>query len=627
MIIPILLGAAVVPVLISAFSVTSSYRAGSFLYGSIAVASLYLLLAGTSVHMVAGDYLALTIDPLSSAFLMVVSTVWALTSFFSIEYDRNSRSNAVSFHLAVLSMMVVMVSGSFPLFLFGWEGMTISGYLLIGYRKGMNNIPPYVFLVYGELSTLLVMVMGIGMYFESGSMIFSTGPFDQVILFLGIMGFFIKMGVMPFQITEWLPIAHGNASSNGSILFSAAMTTVALYSIMRFITISEPGNVFGLLIMGIGAFSLLFGSIYSASAEHVKMLPAYSTIENSGAMLIFVGSIIVLESLGQMHIAAFAFAGLMIFAFSHALSKGGLFMFAGVMERSSGSTEIKSYKGGSNSTFYGAGGFLASISLAGMLPLGGGVGEWMLLETLFVMSILGSLLTSLVSVIVGATAALGGGISIISMTKIYGFGSRGAHARKGKEGYMRISLLAMGASVLLVGLLSTVYLDAIGKMIMEYTGINAGAFVGGALVVPYGFLISSFSSNGPFGGISPFFTALFIFAFAGIPLLLFRNARTRSVTNWNGGLGEEDKLHSFAYANSLRLTMRRFYLTTEESRGTKYSERTFDAFWLVIIFLARKTVSFSRILGVKIMNSSLMAYVMYIMLAFFAVMIYIIIQP
>ncbi len=623
MILPLLLVAAFIPVLISAFSVTNSYRAGTMLYSVIAATSLYALLAGTTAHVIVSSYLAFSIDPLFSAFLLIISTVWAVTSFFSIEYDRKSRPNALSFHLAILAMMVVMISGSFPLFLSGWEVMTISGYLLIGYRKGMNSIPPYVFLVYGELSTLLIMVMGAGMYFQSGTMIFTAEPYNQVIVFLGIMGFFIKMGVMPFQITEWLPIAHGNASTNGSVLFSAAMTTVALYSVLRFITISDPGEVFGLLIMGIGAFSLLFGSIYSASAEHVKMLPAYSTIENSGAMLIFTGAFVVMDTLNQMQIATFALAGLLIFAFSHALSKSGLFMFAGIMEESTGATEIKSYHGGNNSTFYGAGGFLNSVSLAGMLPLGGGVGEWMLLETLFIMSIIGNSVTSLVSIIVGATAALGGGISIISMTKIFGFGSRGAHEKGRKEGPMRISLLAMGAGVILLGAFSTLYVALVSNMIGGYTGIAATTILGGALIVPHDFLLTSSSSTGPFGGISPLFTALFITLFTGVLLLSFRGASSRTVVNWNGGIEEEDKLHSFAYANSLRLTMKRFYLTTEERKAGKYSERTFDAFWLVIIFLARKTVALSRIVGRWVMNSSLMAYVFYIMVAFFAVMIYI----
>ncbi|MCL5785589.1 MAG: hypothetical protein M1151_02830 [Candidatus Thermoplasmatota archaeon] len=623
MILPLFLVAALIPVVISTLSVKNSYRAGTVLYSLIAATSLYALMTGTTHHVVVSSYLAFSIDPLFSAFLLMISAVWAITSFFSIEYDRKSRPNAFSFHLAILSMMVVMTSESFPLFLSGWEGMTISGYFLIGFRKGMNSIPPYVFLVYGELSTLLIMVMGVGMYFQSSTMLFIADSYNQIIVFLGVMGFFIKMGVMPFQITEWLPIAHGNASTNGSILFSAAMTTVALYSILRFITISDPGEVFGLLIMGIGAFSLLFGSIYSASAEHVKMLPAYSTIENSGAMLIFTGAFIVLGALGQMQIATFALAGLLIFAFSHALSKSGLFMFSGIMEQSTGTTEIKSYRGGNNSTFYGAGGFLSSVSLAGMLPLGGGVGEWMLLETIFVMSILGNSITSLVSIIVGATAALGGGISIISMTKIFGFGSRGAHEKGRKEGPMRISLLAMGAGVILIGAFSTLYVALVSNMIGRYTGMAATTIISGALIVPNGFLLASSSSTGSFGGISPFFTALFIALFTGVLLLSFREARSRTVVNWNGGIEEEDKLHSFAYANSLRLTMKRFYLTTEERRGSKYSERTFDAFWLVIIFLARKTVAFSRIVGMRVMNSSLTAYVLYIMVAFFAVMIYI----
>ncbi|MHB8396833.1 MAG: proton-conducting transporter transmembrane domain-containing protein [Thermoplasmataceae archaeon] len=622
-IIPFLLLLSIAPVIANMYGVRLSYRTGAVAFSVVAVTSLYLMLEGYTSYHAAGQYIAVGIDPLTSGFLMILAMVWALASLYSTEYDQGSISNSLTYNTAMFAMVILLLSRSFPVFLSAWETMTISGYFLIGMRKTVGPIPPYVFLVYGELSTLFIIAMGSAIYFQTGTMIFVHGPYNEVLLFLGIMGFFIKMGVMPFQITEWLPIAHGNATTNGSILFSATMTTAAVYSILRFILLSEPGIFFGSLLMSIGAFSLLFASIYSASSEHVKMLPAYSTIENGGAMLILLGAFVIASDSGFPGIAAFALAGLMVFVLAHSLAKCGLFMFSGIMEKASGSPEIKDYHGGSNSTYYGGGGILNSISLSGMLPLGGGIGEWMLLETLFILSIIGNSPLSLLSTVVGAAAALGGGISIISMTKIFGYGSRGAHEGKRKEGAMRTALLLAGIMVFLAGILSSFYIMAISPVVQEFTGIRTAGIISGLLIIPNGFLITSHSSTGLFGVVSPFFVALFIALFSGVMIVAGTRFRKREVSTWNGGIPEGDKLNSFAYANSLRLTMKRLYLTKEEREGKLYSERTFDAFWLTVVFLSRKTVGFSRAMGRAVMNSSLAAYVFYIMVAFFLVMIYV----
>lgn len=612
-----------IPVIVSLSGAGRAYITGTAVYILTAFVSLYSLLSNTSVIMHIGTYVALGTDPLTSLFIFILSAVWVLSSIFSFEYDRDSFSNSFSYTLAIFAMFVLVLSRSFIIFISGWEVMTIAGYILIGYRKGMSRDPPYVFLAYGELSTLLIIVMAAGMYFQTGSTLFIAGQYSQVLLFLGIMGFFIKMGVMPFQITEWLPIAHGNASTNGSILFSATMTTAAIYSILRFMSLSFEGQIFGFLMMGIGAFSLLFASVYSASSEHVKMLPAYSTIENGGAMLILVGVFIIFHDTGFYEMSTFALVALMIFVFAHAVSKAGLFMFGGILERSTGSSEIKDYHGGNNSTYYGAGGFLISSSLSGMLPLGGGVGEWMLLESLFVMATMGQSTITLVSTIVGAMAALGGGISIISMTKIFGFGSRGSHEKGKKEGLMRTALLLSGLGVAAIGVLSTLFVTAMGNAAIQLTGIAPGPLITGALLVPQGFLLTSYSAQGIFGAISPLFASILVILFSGFMYASFRGFKRRTVENWTGGIGAEDTLHSFAYANSLRLTMRRFYLTREEHDGSVYSERTFDAFWLLVIIVSRKTVAFSRAFGRVIMNSSLSSYVFYIIIAVFFVMIFV----
>ena len=462
-----------IPLLISAVSKKISYAAGMVAAGVTIALAIISLTQSHITETVALGSSVFGVDSLSWYFLLVGSVSWILTSLYSISYDDYSRVVTASYHAAILSIVLLIFSRSYLPFLFAWEGMSISGYFLISYKRNTDRVPPYVFLVFGEMSTLLILLMFASFYASTGISYFVKSDYSQIALLVGLIGFVVKLGITPFQMTEWLPIAHGGAPVNGSVLFSATMTMASLYSILRIISFAHPSILIGGLLMAIGAFSLLFAAIYAASSEHTKMLPAYSTIENSGAMLILAGASITSLNYGDLQLATFALAGALVYVFTHTVAKTGLFLYAGYIEKTSGTLDLTRVTGSSSSVF-STGGLLNALSLSGLLPFGGGLGEWMLLETLFVMVTFNSPGMSVLSNFTGLMAALGAGITLVAMTKYFGFGGR--LRKNGPAGpvLMRPSILASGFVALMLGIGGTLLITAAGSVTADFTGLSTG---------------------------------------------------------------------------------------------------------------------------------------------------------
>ncbi len=624
MIIELILLAFAIPPLISAVSKKWSYAASVTASLLSAVLALYSLLSHQAQEYVVIGGSLFGLDPLSSYFLLVGSLSWFFTSVYSIAYDRYSNAVTASYHTAILSIAAVILSRSYLPFLIAWEGMSISGYFLISYKKGTDRVPPFVFLVFGEVSSLLVLLMFTYFYATSGIPDFVSGTYNQIILFVGLVGFLVKLGITPFQMTEWLPIAHGGAPVNGSVLFSATMTMAALYSIIRMISFAHASSVIGGLLMTIGAFSLLFAAIYAASSEHVKMLPAYSTIENSGAMLILVGTALVSLDYGNMLLATFALAGAMIYVFAHTIAKTGLFLFAGFIESTEGTLDLTKVSG-TSSPIFSVGGLLNALSLSGLLPFGGGLGEWMMLETLFVMVTFNSPSISVLSVFTGVMAALGAGITLVAMTKFFGFGGRlKKGAREGRR-LIAVPILVAGALSLLIGLAGTLIIELAGGITVDITGLKTGGIITGLFSVPNGLLIASPGPAGTFGVVSPVFVALVITVFAAVTYAVLGHKRIRRVPVWDHGVDKTREPDSFAYANALRLTLKRVYPAGSQSPELEHFSSSYDIFWEWLIMLSRRFEKSSRRFALAFMNSDLRRYMLYLLLAFLGVLVYIIV--
>ncbi|HUK79872.1 MAG TPA: proton-conducting transporter membrane subunit [Nitrososphaerales archaeon] len=608
----------------------------------------------------------LQVSQFNSFFLLVSSLVWLGTCLYSVRYDDDYPSSLSSLLLlTILSMLFVLVSGDAITFLLGWESMTIASFFMIlqgkGDREGVRNAA-YLFLAFGEGSSVFIMLAFSGLFSAAGTFTFMGPTIARIISPLGswvfvtaLVGFGLKMGLAPFHMSEWLPIAHSSAPSNASALLSATLTLMGVYGIID--VVSHLGQYqlwWGWLALSIGGISALLGALFSSVSEHSKGLPAYSTIENNGMIVVAIGAYIVASCYNLALLADFALIAALFHAFSHSISKASLFLSNGWVSKLRGSFDLSSANPipADGRRSLGFTGIFTVLSLAAVPPLAGFVSEWMILETLFQSYRFGDLTSQIVGTLVGAVVALAAGMIVVTMTKVYGFGilwPRRSAAKGEKGGFSIVGGLAYFAALIVaIGVAAPAIFLLASNAASQTLGTNPfGTFVTGLLGVPAPFVILSGS---PFGGFSPTFTAL---AFLSILAVVLAGAgafhvrplrfglRARKTQGWFAGSAQADDpstmYNSFGYSTPIRIMLKFLFRTRESVVQVGSVQRSvirspeeyvvdlevLDVFKKFYDVLAKWTLGFSAYTSRKVMPGKLGLYVVYIMVALIFVLIYI----
>lgn len=559
------------------------WKPGAYL-GTI-VGSAYYILSGFSPS-----------DQMSY-FLLIASIAWILVALYSLSYDRHyGRWLSSSLALMIMGMMIILQSTNYLLLITGWETMSIPAYIIIGMNR-KESAPAFTFMMFSEFSTILIIAGAVYAFFITGTIDF-TAALSYWPLLLISLGGLIKMGMTPFMISEWLPIAHGNAPANASAALSATMTLMGVYVIMKMILLSPDNIWIGYLFLAIGSISILFASIYAYISENMKMLAGFSTIENNAAILSAMGLYLVVS---EPVLREFIFITIIIFAMSHSISKTGLFF-------SIGNSPGEYFGESDHPTSYTqrVGTLLATMSLSGLFPTLGGLATWMLLEAFFMEAYSGGA-PGMSAIVIGSVIALGEGMSTGSMMKILAFGNlfRRKLGTKQEPNHVIIS----GIGLLLI------FLFAISIFLVS------GAFISGipGVLVFNGYMITSRFGPADFGLISPDYVIILITVFSLVAYAIFGKPRMREVPVWNGGSVEVDPYTSYAYSNNIRLMLRRVLRTRTGTFGG--AGTVIDVFWLIMTDIGKGYRSVSKFVTLRIMNSSIGWYMIYMIAAFMVVMI------
>ena len=636
-----------------------------------AVLSLIVLTSGKTVAVdlwlvSSASYAQLQVSPLNAYFLLISSLVWLGTCLYSVRYDDDyPRSLSSLMLLTILSMVIVLVSGDAFTFLIGWESMTIASFFMILEGKGDKDRvrnAAYVFLAFGEGSSVLIMLSFAGLFSAAGTFSFMGPAAARIVTPLGpwifvtaLLGFGLKMGLAPFHMNEWLPIAHSSAPSNASALLSSTLTLMGVYGVID--VVSHLGGYqlwWGWLALTIGGVSALLGALFSSVSEHSKGLPAYSTIENNGMIVVAIGAYLIAAHYNLTLLADFALVAALFHAFSHSISKASLFLLNGWMSKLRGTFDLSSAHPipSAGGRWLSSLGIFTVLSLAAVPPLAGFVSEWMILETLFQSFRFGDLTSQILGALVGAVVALAAGIMVVAMTKVYGFGTlwprrtagpgeKGGAYIGGSLAYFAALVVAVGAGAPGVFYLAS---QAASRML---GGSPYGLFVTGLLGVPAPFVILSGS---PFGGFSPTFTALAFFSILLVTLTVAGAVRARAprfgfrvrrTPGWFAGAAPADDsaamYNSFGYSTPIRIMLRFLFRTKESVVQVGSAQRlvvsspeeyvvdlaVLDVFKKFYDVLAKWALGLSAYASKKVMSGKLGLYIIYIMAALIFVLIYI----
>ena len=287
-----------------------------------------------------GDFVAnwsINIDPLSSVMLVVVTLVSALVHVYSIGYmSRDPHKPRFMSYLSLFtfSMLALVVSDNFLQLFFGWEGVGLCSYLLIGFwykKESANNAAIKAFIVnrVGDFGLAIGIFL---IFYHLGTINFSEVfelipmNIDKEIFFLGrelnfitVTCLFLFIGAMgksaQFLLHTWLPDAMEGPTPVSALIHAATMVTAGVFLVVRCSPIFEYSQFALNLVAIVGMFTAVFAASVALVQNDIKKIIAYSTCSQLGYMFFSAG-------IGAYHVAIFHL-------FTHAFFKALLFLGSG----------------------------------------------------------------------------------------------------------------------------------------------------------------------------------------------------------------------------------------------------------------------------------------------------------
>ncbi|MFO7653944.1 MAG: NADH-quinone oxidoreductase subunit M [Candidatus Krumholzibacteriia bacterium] len=275
------------------------------------------------------------------------------------------------------AMLGTFLARDMLLFYVFWESMLIPMYFIIGIWGGERRIYATVkFFIFTMVGSLLMLVAILYCFFKAGSMdlaAFLALPLDtreQVWLFLAFtLAFAIKVPLWPLH--TWLPDAHVEAPTAGSVVLAGVLLKMGTYGLLRFAIPLFPAavTIFAPWISVLAVIGIIYGALVAMVQPDVKKLVAYSSVSHLGFVVLG------LFSLDDVGVAGGVFQML-----AHGLSTGMLFLLVGVIYERRHTREISEFGGLAHqmpvfAVFF----MIATLASVGLPGLSGFVGEFMIL--------------------------------------------------------------------------------------------------------------------------------------------------------------------------------------------------------------------------------------------------------
>ncbi|MFJ3882851.1 NADH-quinone oxidoreductase subunit L [Streptomyces sp. NPDC090077] len=357
--------------------------------------------------------MAFQLDQLSMTFVLLISGVGTLIHVYSIgymEHDERRRRFFGYLNLFVAAMLLLVLADNYLLLYFGWEGVGLASYLLIGFwqhKPSAATAAKKAFLVnrVGDIGLSIAIMLMFTTFgtFAFGPVLSSVGETSEgtltaigLMLLLAACG---KSAQVPLQ--SWLGDAMEGPTPVSALIHAATMVTAGVYLIVRSGAIFNGAPDAQLVTTVVGAVTLLFGAIVGCAKDDIKKALAGSTMSQIGYMILAAG----LGPIGYV----FAIMHLV----THGFFKAGLFLGAGsVMHGMNDEVDMRKY--GALRTYmpvtfvtFGLG-YLAIIGFPG---LSGFFSKDMIIEAAFAKG-------GTQGWILGGVALLGAGITAFYMTRV-----------------------------------------------------------------------------------------------------------------------------------------------------------------------------------------------------------------
>ncbi len=304
----------------------------------------------------------------------------------------------VAQYMAAFLIMEGLMVGVFAaldaiLFYVFFEAMLIPMFLIIGIWGGPRRVYATLkFFLYTFLGSVFMLVALIYLYHQAGSFAildFHVLPLsltEQVLIFFAfLLGFSVKVPMWP--VHTWLPDAHVEAPTGGSVILAAITLKIGGYGFLRFalpITPDAAGTL-DWLIITLSLIAVVYISLVALIQQDMKKLIAYSSIAHMGFVTLgFFIAFSIYRQTGSLSGAAMGIQGGMVQMVSHGFISGALFLCVGVLYDRMHSRQIKDYGGVVNTMpVFAAFMVLFCMANAGLPGTSGFVGEFMVILSSF----------------------------------------------------------------------------------------------------------------------------------------------------------------------------------------------------------------------------------------------------
>jgi len=293
----------------------------------------------------------------------------------------------ILFLILETALIGVFVSLDLFLFYFFWEATLIPMALLIGvYGHGRRVYAAVKFFLYTMIASVFMLAAILWLYARTGSFDFVTvqsaihnGQVEGFAaaapwLFLGFfIAFAVKVPLFPFH--TWLPDAHVEAPTAGSVILAGVLLKMGTYGLLRFNLglFPDQARANASWISSLALIGIIYGALVAMVQPNMKKLIAYSSISHLGFVV-----------LGIFSFTPAGLDGAMFIMLAHGISTGGLFMLAGILYERRHTYEISEYGGlaapmPSYATFF----LFITLASVGLPLLNGFVGEFLVLSGAF----------------------------------------------------------------------------------------------------------------------------------------------------------------------------------------------------------------------------------------------------
>lgn len=288
--------------------------------------------------------MAFQLDQLSMTFVLLISGVGTLIHIYSIgymEHDERRRRFFGYLNLFVAAMLLLVLADNYLLLYFGWEGVGLASYLLIGFwqhKPSAATAAKKAFLVnrVGDMGLSIAIMLMFTTFgtFAFGPVFGAAGDASEgkltaigLMLLLAACG---KSAQVPLQ--SWLGDAMEGPTPVSALIHAATMVTAGVYLIVRSAAVFNGAPDAQLVVTVVGAVTLLFGAIVGCAKDDIKKALAGSTMSQIGYMILAAGLGPVGYVFAIMHLV------------THGFFKAGLFLGAGsVMHGMNDEVDMRKY--------------------------------------------------------------------------------------------------------------------------------------------------------------------------------------------------------------------------------------------------------------------------------------------